>query len=157
MGPTKREARRRGKREARQYRGFRGTERNRMGRRIRRNDTRRPVPKFHEGGPAGFSCSVRVPRSARASFLVSFTRSFFRPGIRAGITDIPFIRFAWILAFNNTEWKLAAILLVYTRPTIKYRVWIGWEIGSNFRENLESRIFLVLFDSITMNSFGLVY
>lgn len=88
---------------ARQYRGFRGTERNRMGRRIRRNDIRRPVPKFHEGGPAGFSCSVRVPRSARASFLVSFTRSSFRPGIRAGITDIPFIRFAWILAFNNTE------------------------------------------------------
>ena len=84
MGPTKREARRRGKREARQYRGFRGTERNRMGRRIRRNDTRRPVPKFHEGGPAGFSCSVRVPRSARASFLLSFTRSSFRPGIRAG-------------------------------------------------------------------------
>lgn len=157
MGPTKREARRRGKREARQYRGFRGTERNRMGRRIRRNDIRRPVPKFHEGGPAGFSCSVRVPRSARASFLVSFTRSSFRPGIRSGITDIPFIRFAWILAFNNTEWKLAAVLSVYTRPSIEYELDEKLDFELNFRENLEFRIFLVLFDPITMNSFDLVY
>lgn len=66
--------------DAHQYRGFRGTERNRA----EPNGTLHTLKRHQatgtevsRGGPVGFSCSVRVPRSARASFFISFTRSFY--------------------------------------------------------------------------------